>query len=216
MIVARWVEIAALTCLVSLSQPPRFCDIGFASEKTNHKSQKELPGKESEGEKTPFTSWGKEIDGLQAGLGFHAGQMKAYRVGDSVKLVVRVRNVGKRDITFQYVRHFFIENPPLILDSEGRSTKFSDGSVKGIYAPLTVLVEPGRDVDLYELSVALIPETPKAVVPNSTLAGAGKYQIQYERVFGETMLSSVSLKLDSALRKLGTGKLELKVHAAER
>src|SRR5262245_10102868 len=33
-----------------------------------------------------FTAWGKEVNGLQAGLGFHPGQKRAYRHGETVKL----------------------------------------------------------------------------------------------------------------------------------
>src|SRR5262249_49745275 len=61
------------------------------------------PQKEKEG----FTSWGKEVGGLQAGLGFRPGEKRAYSHGETVTLVVRVRNVGKEEIPVDcHARHF--------------------------------------------------------------------------------------------------------------
>src|SRR4029077_11418106 len=60
------------------------------------KEAAKLPQKEKEA----FTAWGKEINGLQAGVGFPAGQKRAYSHGETVTLVVRIRNVGKEEVTF--------------------------------------------------------------------------------------------------------------------
>ncbi len=77
--------------------------------------------KEKDKEKEPFTAWGKEVGGLQAGLGYHPSQKRAYSHGETARLVVRVRNVGKEEVKFQYLRHFFIENPPAVMDDKGNS-----------------------------------------------------------------------------------------------
>src|SRR4029077_9912445 len=74
-------------------------------------------------EKEAFTAWGKElsgrglhmgkeVDGLQAGLGFRPGEKRAYSHGETVKLVVRVRNVGKKEVTFKYIPAYFFDRPP--------------------------------------------------------------------------------------------------------
>jgi hypothetical protein len=65
-------------------------------------------------------------------------------------------------------------------------------------------------IELYKLSLTLSDKLTD-VLQDSTLYGEGKFQLQYKRVFGDSMLSSVSIKTDAALRKLGTGKLELEV-----
>ncbi|MFO0867265.1 MAG: hypothetical protein U0744_21945 [Gemmataceae bacterium] len=166
-------------------------------------------------EKEPFTAWGQEIGGLQAGLGFHHGCKKAYRVGDSVKAVVRVRNVGKKEVTFQHLRHFFIEHPPVVLAPDGKPVDFKDGAARGIYVPLTVTLEPGRDVDLYELNIAILAKG-IAAPPESSIVGVGKFRVRYDRIFGETMLSSTPLKIDAELRKLATGTLEIEVQSPGR
>jgi uncharacterized protein (TIGR03067 family) len=69
--------------------------------------------------KEDLTAWGKEVGGLQAGLGFKAGAKRAYTHGETATLVVRVRNVGKEEVKFEYLRPFFYENSPTVTDGEG-------------------------------------------------------------------------------------------------
>src|SRR6266550_2561113 len=59
--------------------------------------------------KEAFTAWGKEVGGLQAGLGFRPGEHRVYHHGETVTLVVRVRNVSKEEVKFQYLKEFFME-----------------------------------------------------------------------------------------------------------
>jgi RNA polymerase sigma factor (sigma-70 family) len=165
---------------------------------------------QKEKDKEVFTAWGKEVGGLQAGLGYQPGQMRVYRPGETVKLVVRVRNVGMEVVTFQYLRHFFIENPPAVVDDKGNTVALKDGTPKGIHKPLDATLAPGKEIELYELNLtvsAKSTDTPEA----STLYGEGTFRLQYERVLGDTSLSSVSIKCDPILRKLATGKLDLQV-----
>lgn len=159
--------------------------------------------------KEELTAWGKEVGGLQAGLGYEPGAKRVHRPGETVKLVVRVRNVGKEKVSFQYLRHFFIENPPTVTDDKGKVT-LKDGSPKGIYKPVDATLAPEKEIELYELSLTLgdkAADTPQ----DSTLYGEGKFQIQYERVLGDSSLSSVPIKTDPKLQKLATGKLDLVV-----
>ncbi len=163
-----------------------------------------------------FTAWGKEIGGLQAGLGFRPSEHQAYHHGESVKLVVRVRNVGKEAVKFQYLRQFFIENPPTVKDSEGKPVPLATVTAFGFHVPVEVTLAPEKDIELYELKLELKPgiesggdKLTDLVSRFSTLYGTGKFQIQYERVFGNS--SSGSFKPDPALSKLATGKLELEI-----
>ena len=71
-------------------------------------------------EQEPFTAWGKEVGGLQAGLGFKAGEKRTYNHGETATLVVRVRNVGNMDVKFQYYPMFLSENSPTVLDETGK------------------------------------------------------------------------------------------------
>ena len=74
------------------------------------------PPEKPDQEKEPITAWGKEVGGLQAGLGFRPGERRAYHHGETVTLVVRVRNVGKETVKFQYIRQFLDENPPTVTE----------------------------------------------------------------------------------------------------
>jgi hypothetical protein len=58
-----------------------------------------------------------------------------------------------------------------------------------------VNLAPGKEIELYQSNLELKP---------------GKFQIQYERVFGNSS-GAVQIKLDPALSKLATGKLELEI-----
>ena len=151
-------------------------------------------------EKEAYTAWGKEIGGLQAGLGFRPGEKRAYSHGETVKLVVRVRNVGKEAVKFQYLREFFIETPPAVNPArrEGMPVPLGGVTAFGFHIPVKVNLAPGKEIELYELKLEI-----------SALYGTGKFQIQYPRVFGNS--SAGAIKLDPTLSKLATGKLELEI-----
>jgi hypothetical protein len=88
---------------------------------------------------------------------------------------------------------------------------------------LDVNLAPGKEIELAELNFKLRPasergdkdfsvryESRKAIVQYD-LYGTGKLTVQYERVLGRTSIGR--LKVDPALSKLATGKLELEVKA---
>jgi RNA polymerase sigma factor (sigma-70 family) len=168
---------------------------------------KEPIKKPPEPDNEAFTAWGEEVGGLQAGLGFHPGQKRAYSQGESVKLVVRVRNVGKEAVKFQYLREFFLETPPTVTDGKGKTVRLGRASVSGlIHLPVVVNLAPGKEIELtgsqpfYELKLKLKP---------ASLYETGRFQLQYERVFGNS--SSGGIKVDPTLSRLATGKLELEI-----
>jgi RNA polymerase sigma factor (sigma-70 family) len=168
-------------------------------------------------DKEGFTAWGKEVRGLQAGLGFRPGEHRAYHHGETVTLVVRVRNVGKEAVKFQYLRQFFIEKPPAVTDGEGKPVPLDGVTAYGIHIPVKVNLAPGKEIELYEWKPELKPASDRDdEKPNlSTLYGTGKFQIQYERVVGDSSSGFLN-KPDPSLSKLATGKLELEVKDDEK
>jgi hypothetical protein len=169
------------------------------------KDAEKLPEKKNE--KEGFTAWGKEVGGLQAGLGLRPGERRVYHHGETITLVVRVRNVGKATVKFEYLRQFLDENPPTVTDADGKTSTPVALDVLGFHVPVEVTLAPGQEIELesrlaggaklagasglrYELRPAL---------------GTGKVSFQYERVFGNS--SAGYIKLDPALSKLATGKL---------
>src|SRR5262249_8470110 len=81
------------------------------------KDAEKVPEKKEE--KEGVTTWGKEVGGLQAGLGIRPGERRAYHHGETITLVVRVRNVGKAAVKFEYLRQFLDENPPTVTKADG-------------------------------------------------------------------------------------------------
>lgn len=158
------------------------------------------PAAKLEKEKEALTAWGQELGGLQAGLGYRSGEKRAYGPGETVKLVLRVRNVGNEEVKFQYLRQFSIERPPTVTDGDGKPVPLPGVTAFGFHTPQNVKLAPGKEIELYELDVASRLRT---------IYGTGKFEIQYQRVFGNS--SSGTLTLDPTLSKLATGKLELEI-----
>ena len=167
-----------------------------------------------------FTAWGKEVGGLQAGLGYRPGEKRAYRHGETVRLVVRVRNVGREEVKFKYLRQFFIETPPAVTDGEGKPVPLEGfPTAMGIHIPREANLAPGKEIELYELKLRPRPASEVGVSPSQKagpealverLWASGKVSVQYERVLGNS--SSGSFKPDPNLDKLATGKLELEIN----
>jgi uncharacterized protein (TIGR03067 family) len=170
----------------------------------------------------PFTAWGTEINGLQAGLSLPPGPKRAYAHGETVTLVVRVRNVGKEAVKFEYVRQFLDENPPTVTGADGKAIPQGGTTVTGlIHVPVEVTLEPGKEVVLesrfhgasgwpYELRPAGGGGKP-TTRESPLVVGTGKVTVQYGRVFGNS--SAGGIKIDPALSKLATGKLEVEVES---
>ena len=163
----------------------------------------------------PGTVWGKEVGGLRAGLGFHPGEKRAYRHGETVKLVVRVRNVSKEEVRFDYL-YPHIENSLTVTDGDGKLVpQLGVNKTIGTRLPLKVTLPPGKEIELHELQRQLRPASESGNKDFSTLYGTGKVSVQYEQVLGDPAMGQPKWKLDPTLSKLATGKLELEVKEAE-
>src|SRR5262249_23964369 len=165
-------------------------------------------------------AWGKEVGGLQAGLGFKPGDKRVYHHGETVSLVLRVRNVSKEDVKFQYLKEFFMETPPLVTGGEGKTIRLGGVDLLGSIAhiPVDVNLAPGKEMELHDLKLKLGPASEGGDVTEvspDALHGKGKFQIQYERVFGNSSAAG-QIKVDPNLTKLATGKLELEVMEPEK
>ncbi len=166
----------------------------------------------AEQEKEPFTAWGKEVGGLQAGLGFKAGEQRAYTHGETVTLVVRVRNVGNKDVKFQYYPKFLSENSPTVLDETGKRVSLRGNTLHIVKRdiPKEVNLAVGKEIELYERELRLAKGNEDAdELKTLDIFPKGKLLIQHEQVIGQS--AQASDKLDPDLEKLATGKLEMEV-----
>jgi hypothetical protein len=134
------------TAAAQLDKPP-------VEEERAAKSQEQRQERE-EG----FTAWGKAVGGLQAGLGYHPSQKRAFSHGETIRLVVRVRNVGKEDVKFQYLRQFLIERPPIVTDANGKAVRQWKLDAGGLgHVPEEVSLAPGKEIELADLQYELWP-----------------------------------------------------------
>jgi RNA polymerase sigma factor (sigma-70 family) len=172
--------------------------------------EKKEPRKQ-EGEEQGFTAWGKEVGGLQAGLGFRPGKKRVYRHGEAVTVVLRIRNVGKEAVEFKHIWAFFVENPPTITDADGKKVQLPRFTAEGRHLPRSTRVVPGNEAVLYEWSLDLRPKGERNP-SNITIHGTGKFSLQCERIVGPT--SANPNHPNPTLDKLATGKLELDVKSA--
>jgi RNA polymerase sigma factor (sigma-70 family) len=161
-----------------------------------------------------FTAWGRAIGGLQAGLGYRPGEKRTYHHGETVTLVLRLRNVSDAEVKFSYL-HPFCEHAPTVTDGEGKPVPQRGVITElGERNPGEVRLAPGKGIELHELKRELRPASESDRAPFSALYGTGKICVQYERVLGHPSMGAPGWKLDPALSKLATGKLELDVKAA--
>ena len=155
--------------------------------------------------KDPFTAWGKEVGGLQAGISLAPGAKRVYLHGETVTLVVRVRNVSKEAVKFQYLeRYFSSDTSPTVTDSEGKPI-FLDSKVLdafSTYEPEQVDLAPGKEIAICWRPLALKPEK------FHTSYRTGKVWVQYEQLAGTD--------IDKVLSNLPTGKLEIEVKEPEK
>jgi RNA polymerase sigma factor (sigma-70 family) len=183
------------------------------SNKKQEPPQKQQPPKED------LTAWGKEVGGLQAGLGLPFGAPRAYHHGEMITLVVRVRNVGKETVKFKYLEQFLDENPPTVTGTDGKTVPQTRLSMLGFHVPVAVTLEPGKEMVLkshiggafgqrYTLRPAI--DRGKPMMKEWPLyVGTGKVSLQYARVIGNS--SAGDLKVDPTLGQLGTGRLDLEI-----
>jgi RNA polymerase sigma factor (sigma-70 family) len=170
--------------------------------------------------KQPTTAWGDVVGGLQAGLGFRPGEHRVYHHGETVTLVLRLRNVGKEPIKFSYLQPFE-EHALTVTGSDGKvalQPSFVLAEL-GQRNPGQVELQPGKEIELHELKRRLKPASESdSQIPEQPYAlfGTGKISVQYEKVFEPPALGLPGWRLDPALRKLATGKLEMQVQDAEK
>lgn len=136
-------------------------------------------------ETLPFTAWGEEDKGLQMGLGFRPGEHRVYHPGETVTLVVRLKNVDEDKAKYSYRPDLFYKNPPSVTDGDGMPVAFEGlpVRVKGKGFKRWVDVELTRGVvDLWELKLALRPAAEAGTQrPAWTLFGTGKFQLNYPK-----------------------------------
>src|SRR4029453_14898160 len=96
-------------------------------------------------EKEDDIAWGKEVDGLQAGL---AAESITCRQGEQLKLSFKLRNVGKAEVTVNW--GILSEwAPQVTTDTGGRVTVYTPPPFDGFAIPIKRALKAGRKIHLY-------------------------------------------------------------------
>jgi RNA polymerase sigma factor (sigma-70 family) len=148
-------------------------------------------------------AWGKAVGGFQAGIAFPKGQRRPYRLGEVVTLVVWVRNVSDKSLTFDYTDGYMVEKPPTVKDADGKAAKLSEFAIlAGLWRRLHAPLKAGEEFELGSLQLSLeAVDAGKANRP-TLYASPGKYRINYE-----------GLPSGDPAQFLSTGQIELEVKA---
>jgi hypothetical protein len=138
-------------------------------------------------------SWGREVDGLQAGLALEMGK-RSYGVGESVSFLFHVRNVADQAIKLQYVRPHVHDWGPLVRNA--------DGKVAAVLPPLGIplsasrpygmgggrifdrILKPGEVLTLYPAAFTIQSIGWEGQIQQTlVLAKPGKYTIRHTLTF---------------------------------
>lgn len=134
-------------------------------------------------------------------MSFRTGERRAYHHGEAVTLVVRVRNVGKEEVTFEYIKQYLDEKPPTVTNAYGKMVPQGEGGVTGVvYGPVEVTLAPGKEIEF----ASRIHGTSGRKFELRPANGGGKPAI-------EGCLSFGRIKVDPVLGKRATGKRELEI-----
>jgi hypothetical protein len=129
-------------------------------------------------------AWGKEVDGLQAGL---LAEATTCRVGDKLKFTVKLRNVGKAEVSVTYHTHIGL-GPQITTDTGGRVNVYITpywNFYGFMLPPIKLALKPGETITLYNFEVAVESEDRakvlgEMVVSTPTICVApGKFKIAF-------------------------------------
>jgi RNA polymerase sigma factor (sigma-70 family) len=151
-------------------------------------------------------AWGKAVGGFQAGVAFRKGRRRPYRLGETVTLVVWVRNVSDKPLTFDYTDGYMVETPPKVKDADGKPAKLSEFPILcGIWRPLHATLKAGEEFEVGTLQLALEAAGGTKADKPTLFASPGKYRVRYEGLppFG----------FSDPAKVLSTGEIELEVKA---
>jgi hypothetical protein len=144
------------------------------------------------------------VKGLQAGIGFPAGDRDGYRIGDEVTLAVYVRNAGEGPVKIAYSSARLRHVRPLIEDANGRritgvgEASFAmPPSVRYVIPTEEGGLKPGEEMLFGLVRIKVAPPGSTGIVRDPELrAPPGEYTIGYTvRLGKELAVSTGTVKI---------------------
>ena len=126
--------------------------------------------------------WGEAVNGLRAGVAFREGRRDTYRVGETVPLMVILRNVDKAPIALTYssARLRFVR--PDVVDADGnRPSLRMPPWVRYVVTTEKKVLAPGEEMTFGQVDLKLVSEIPARVEDALVyvVASPGQYTIRY-------------------------------------
>jgi len=170
---------------------------------------KQVPAPAKAEELAVNVAWGKEVNGLQAGVGFAPGRTGPYRLGDTVPFVILLRNVSSPEVTFDYTNGDLYELPPTVVDAAGKPVGVSGpGPFAGEWLRLKRTLATGEVVELGRTERVLAPARDERPEKSTLYVGPGRYKLSfsgippYDKPAPAARLSTGQIDLDVAVETL--------------
>jgi hypothetical protein len=166
--------------------------------------------KEPTEEKTSV-AWGKVKDGLQAGLALRPADKHSCQVGDTLRFLLMVRNVGDRPVEMPYLA---VERDarvgPSVLDAGGKRPPMSGPAYSSVggRAISKLALAAGQEVEFGFPQLIFGPAGEPRVQEKATVqAGPGTYRVSYNVFY---------LNADDTGNYLSTGEVKVEVIQSEK
>jgi hypothetical protein len=126
-------------------------------------------------------AWGEAVGGLQAGIAFDGSDRRAYTMGETVPLVVKLRNVGAEPITISFPSAGLRHSRPTVEDADGGSARvYMPPAVRYRIPTVKQVLKPGEEMEFSRVQLVLTSDTPVGLVKNPQLiARPAEYTIRY-------------------------------------
>jgi hypothetical protein len=130
---------------------------------------------------THHLAWGEAVGGLQAGIGFDDSDRHTYAMGETVPLVVKLRNVGVQPVTISFPSTGLRHTKPAVEDADGGSARvYMPPAVRYRIPVVQQVLKPGEEMEFSRVQLVLTSETPVGMVKEPHLiAQPAEYTIRY-------------------------------------
>ncbi|QJW97013.1 hypothetical protein [Frigoriglobus tundricola] len=128
-------------------------------------------------------AWGKEVNGLQAGVGFAPGRKGPYRLGDTATFVILLRNVSSPAVTFDYTDYYLYHHRPAVVNAAGKPVPVSQAPpLAGEYEPKKLTLATGEVVELGRTEQILAPARDTEPEKPTLYVGPGRYKVSFSGI----------------------------------